>query len=422
MILNSNLKLKISNLPTEPGVYYFYNKYGRILYVGKASVLKNRVKSYFIGVHDNKTEVLVSQISDIKYQVTDSVLESIILETNEIKRLKPKYNIREKDDKSYNYIFLTGEEYPRFFIERAPWKDSNIKISQKFGPFTSGLQAKAALQILRRIFGFRDCNERKFNLYQKRQKPCLFFALNLCFAPCTGKIDKKTYHEIILEIKEFLTGKKKNLIKRLEQQMNIASRHQKYELAVQIRNKIQSLQYIQDVALIKKEKPFEQYRMIPKRIEAYDISNLPAGRQAYLTTGSMIVFTSGQVDKSQYRKFRIKNYELRIKGQNDPAMLAEIIERRFNHPEWTKPDLIILDGGKGQLSAVLKVLREKSIKIPVIAVAKGPSRKGYRLFKNALAEKIILDKKFIESIRDEAHRFAISYHRKLRARLTTIIR
>lgn len=409
-----NIKKSINTFPTKPGVYYFYNNYGRILYIGKASVLKNRIKSYFIGVHDNKTEKLVSQISDVKYKITDSVLEAIILEANEIKRLKPKYNIRDKDDKSYSYIFLTKEEYPRFFIERATWKGGNTRISTKFGPFTSGLQAKEALQILRRIFGFRDCNERKFNLYKKRRKSCLFFALNLCSGPCVGNIDKKSYYRTILEIKDFLGGKKKTLIKSLEKQMSLASRYQKYELAAQIRNKLHSLAHIQDVALIKEEKPFEQYRMIPKRIEAYDISNI-SGKFA---TGSMIVFINGQIDKSQYRKFRIRT----VSNINDPVMLAEIVARRFNHKEWPKPDLIILDGGKGQLSSVLKILRVKSIKIPVMAIAKGPSRKNYTLFKNNLAKKIYLDRLFIESIRDEAHRFAISYHRKLRARLTTIIR
>jgi len=182
------------------------------------------------------------------------------------------------------------------------------------------------------------------------------------------------------------------------------------------------------VAHIKQEKSLEQIKNIANRIEAYDISNI--GKD--YAVGSMIVFTSGEVDKSQYRKFKIDNKQLIISNKKnlkskisnqklpigDPAMIASIIKRRFNHSEWPKPDLIIIDGGKGQLSAALRALKLKKIsKLPVIAVAKGPTRKGFTLFKNNPAKRIILDRKFIENIRDEAHRFAIGYHRKLRGRI-----
>lgn len=442
------LKLKLKNLPATPGVYYFYNQHDHIIYVGKAASLKNRVKSYFIGVHDNKTTHLVSQITNLKYRITDSVIEALILEANEIKRLKPKYNILLKDDKSFAYIFLTREDFPRLFVDRITstltltlreCQCGAVKV-QKFGPFTEGGSAQKALEILRRIFGFRDCNTRKFNLYKKKNQPCLFGSIKLCPAPCVENISKDDYKKIIHEIVLFLSGKKKTLITRLKKQMVLASRHQEFELASKIRDKVFALEHIQDVALIKEERPLEQLRSIPHRIEAYDISNLPAGRQGLsgqFATGSMVVFTDGVMDKKEYRKFRIKYCSPSLRGgnptkqsnnnkiatpcwarndnqKNDPTMLAQVVARRLNHPEWPMPDLILLDGGKGQLSAVMKILKNHRKKIPMIALAKGPTRKGFRLFRNTNAKNLTLDKKLLEYLRDEAHRFAISYHRKLR--------
>lgn len=416
--MNKIIKI-IKSLPTKPGVYYFYNKYGRIIYVGKAAVLKNRVKSYFVGAHDNKTEALISQISNIKYKTTDSVLEALILEANEIKRYNPKYNIREKDDKSFAYIYLSKDEFPIFFVARASQLE-NIKISRRFGPYLSANSAIVAIKILRKIFGFRDCNQRKFKSYQKRNYACMFGAIGLCLAPCNGKISKSEYAGIIHEIVAILSGKKKFLVTRLKRQMDYAADRKRYELAARLRDKLHALEHINDIAIIKNERALEQIKFIPKRIEAYDISNLGQTNQV----GAMVVFSRGEIDKKEYRRFKI-NYKYTNhtnhtnhtnKGIGDPQMMAEIIERRFNHAEWPKPDLMLLDGGKGQLSAVLKILKQKSLKIPVIAVAKGPTRKGYKLFKNSLAEKIIIDKKFIQSIRDEAHRFAISYHRLLKGK------
>jgi excinuclease ABC subunit C len=203
------------------------------------------------------------------------------------------------------------------------------------------------------------------------------------------------------------------------------SKDEEYEKAALMRDRLFAFTHINDVAAIKEDRPLEQIAAIPNRIEIYDISNLGSD----FAVGSMVVFVGGEMDKSQYRKFRIKT----VIGQDDPSMLSEVIYRRFHHPEWAKPDLIILDGGRGQLSSVSRTLfslakterdqkaNEKALNpilnpvgIPVIAVAKGPSRKGFQLFKNSYAQKIMLDKRFIEAMRDEAHRFAIKYHRKLK--------
>lgn len=402
------IKKIIKKLPKKPGVYEYYDKNGHIIYIGKASILKHRISSYFTKANDLKTERLVSEICNIKIKETKTVIEALILESNLIKKYKPKYNIREKDDKSFIQIVLTDEKFPSFLVVRPTQKEKlkNIKIKKYFGPYTDALSAKEILKILRKIFGFRDCSNYKFNQYKKRKNACLYYSINLCPAPCINKISKLDYKQTVKNISDILDGKQKKVIRILKKQMKEFSNKKKFEEAAQIRDRIFAFEHINDVALIKKERSLEQNKNIPNRIEAYDISNI--GKD--FAVGSMVVFTSGEIDTDQYRKFRIKT----IFKQNDPAMMAEIIKRRFKYQEWEKPDLIILDGGKGQLSFVLNALRTLKLKIPIIALAKGPSRKGFALFKNKLAKNIYLEKKFIESIRDEAHRFAIKYHRELK--------
>lgn len=476
-LVGRQVKLKLKNLPSSPGTYFFYDKHGRLIYIGKASVLKHRVGSYFIGAHDLKTEKLISQIANIKWQKTDSVIEALILESNLIKKHQPKYNIRERDDKSFVQIGLTNEEFPRFVVFRPTQlknlstRKSSLEVKKCFGPYTSVGAVNEILNILRKILPYRDCSPYKFFRFVKKMSPCLYYPLNLCPAPCTGYISKLEYAQIIKQISDFLDGKRKRVVFRLKKQMEKLSKLKKYEQAAKIRDRIYAFEHINDIAVIKQERSLEQTANIPKRIEAYDISNLPAGRQVSVkfAVGSMVVFEHGEVNKNdyrrfkiknEYRKFRIKNYELvskdssRIRSNDknhkskilnlksnisDPAMMAQIVDRRFNHLEWPKPDLIILDGGKAQLSAVGKVIKNKLLykkmrshknvnyllkmaekkylkkikSIPIVAVAKGPTRKGFRLFKNNAAQKIVLDRKFIERMRDEAHRFAISYQRRL---------
>jgi len=416
------LNNKITAIPKSPGIYKYYDINGRIIYIGKATVLKNRVKSYFIGApldftrgkHDLKTEIMIPEITDIKWQTTESVIEAIILESNLIKKYQPKYNILSKDDKSYIQIAITNEDFPRIIPIRPTDKITNdIKIKKLYGPYTDPLSIREILSIFRKIFTYRDCSEFKFKRHHKKNNPCLYYPIKLCPAPCVGLISKHEYRIVIKHMTDILEGKSKRVISSLKKEMKILSKNQKYEEAAKIRNQIFAYEHVNDIAVIKKERPLEQIKNIPARIEAYDISNI--GKD--FAVGSMIVFTHGEIDKSQYRKFRIKNLESRINNQNDTANIAEMIYRRFNHPEWKKPDLILIDGGKGQLSATIKVLHDHKLKIPIIAIAKGPSRKGFSLFKNSLAKKINLDKRFLESIRDEAHRFAIRYHRNIRDKI-----
>jgi excinuclease ABC subunit C len=410
----NNVKIKLNKLPKYPGVYKFYDSSGNLIYIGKASVLKHRVKSYFVGKHDPKTTRLVHEIADINWEITASVIEAIIKESNLIKKYKPKYNILEKDDRSFIQIALTKEEFPRLIAIRPTDKKgklAGVKIQKLFGPYTNASSIHEILSLFRKIFTFRDCSEKKFESYKKKKKPCLFFPIKLCSAPCAGKISKADYSKTIKQMVDFLEGKKKRVISSLKHQMQYYSKKQMYESAAIIRNRIYDFEHINDIAAIKKERSLEQYKNIPNRIEAYDISNI--GKD--FAVGSMIVFTGGEIDKNEYRKFRIKYLESSIKYQNDTKMISQILDRRLNHKEWTYPALILIDGGKGQLSAALKVIKNHKTKIPVIAIAKGPSRKGFKLFKNSLAEKIILDKVFLERIRNEAHRFAIAYHRKIRS-------
>lgn len=447
MNVDKKLQSILKNLPKSPGVYFYYDKNGKLIYIGKASVLRHRVNSYFaprrqgyegqVGAHDNKTEELISHIADIKYRVTDSVIEALVLESNLIKKYQPKYNIREKDDKSFVQIVQSAEDFPRFVAVRPTQKERiNFKIKKYFGPYTNSGAVKEIMQVLRKLFTYRDCTVAKFNRHKKLGSPCLYYSIGLCPAPCTEKISKQDYAKIVSRIDDFLLGKSKRAIASLNKQMNTYAKNQNFEQAAIVRDRIEAYKHINDVAAIKDDRSFEQTKNIPERIECYDISNI--GDK--FIVGSMVVFTGGEIDKNEYRKFKIRNEELIIKHENshtefisgsrqilkqvqndkligDPQRMANIIDRRFNHPEWSMPNLIILDGGKGQMSMVAKILRDRKIKIPVMAVAKGPTRKNFTLFKNAQAKNIVLDRKFIERVRDEAHRFAIAYHRKLKNKI-----
>lgn len=440
MNIDKKIQSILKNLPKSPGVYFYYDKNGKLIYVGKASVLKHRVNSYFVGVHDNKTEELVSQISNIKYRVTNTVIEALVLESNLIKKYQPKYNIREKDDKSFVQIVQSAEDFPRFVAVRPTQRERiNFKIKKYFGPYTNSGAVKEIMQVLRKLFTYRDCTQAKFARHKKSGNACLYHSIGLCPAPCTEKISKQDYAKIVSRIDDFLLGKSKRAITSLNKQMNTYAKNQNFEQAAIVRDRIEAYKHINDVAAIKEDRSFEQTKNIPERIECYDISNI--GDK--FVVGSMVVFTGGEIDKNEYRKFKIENVNFKYQNANichselseeselnrsfaitqddklvgDPQRMANVIDRRFNHPEWSMPNLIILDGGKGQMSMVAKILRDRKIKIPVMAVAKGPTRKNFTLFKNAQAKNIVLDRKFIERVRDEAHRFAIAYHRKLKNKI-----
>lgn len=429
----SKISDKIKNLPTAPGVYFFRGESGKILYIGKATNLRSRVQSYFRGLdvagRSEWISLMVSQVEDVDFEETESALEALILESNLIKKNQPKYNTLEKDDKSFSYFVVTKEEFPRVLIVRKTdlmenEKEFKIKklMTEKpkavFGPYTSKQQMQIALKIIRRIFPFHA-------LKQKTEKGCLDFQLGRCPGPYAGAISAADYKKNIRGIEMILQGKKKSLISKLEKEMNAFAKKNEFEKAGEVRNKIFALQHIRDVALMTREfEHGESFKKLstgnpkPARIEAYDISNI-SGTDA---VGSMIVFEDGAPNKSQYRKFKIKT----VDGSNDVAMMREVLLRRFNN-DWQMPDLILLDGGLGHLNMAEKLLHlDLGLSVNIVSIAKGPTRKkldirydaNLQKNPNPQIENILQDDNLVKSIMDEAHRFAITFHRKLRGKRT----
>jgi excinuclease ABC subunit C len=362
----------------------------RPLYIGKASSLKRRVLSYFQRPQETRIEQMLAQVQNIEAKKTDSVIEALFLENDLIKKYKPKYNVKLKDDKTFLGIFITDEEWPRVMPARITQK---LPKGEFYGPFPSAGQVREALQIIRKIFPFRvTCTPMS-------GKACFEYHLGQCPGVCAGKVEKKEYQKTVRQIRLFLHGKKKSVISDLEKDMKIAAKNTDFEKAAKLRDKIFALKHIQDVALITEENMLYP-QDIPTRIEAYDVSNI-AGAFA---VGSMVVFAEGLIDKSQYRKFKIKSF----KGSDDIRALKEIIDRRLNHTEWSYPDLILIDGGRGQVNGAKDVIKSRRLNIPIVGVAKGPNRDKDEIIG---AENLSFDKKLLLRVRDEAHRFAIKYYR-----------
>lgn len=563
------LKEKIKELPQSPGVYIMKSQSSKIIYVGKAKNLRNRVRSYFSQSDlPLKTVYLVKNIHDFEYVLTKTEVEAFLLEAALIKKHRPKYNIRLKDDKAYPYICLSKQdEFPRLYLKRKVEKTGALY----FGPFTSGLAVHSTIKFLNRSFLIRDCTDA---VMSSRKRPCMTYQIGRCSAPCVGYIDQKKYAEDVESVRSFLAGRNRKLLISLEKKMKQAADEEKFETAAKLRDSIVSIkkilekqsvvvpmseldqdvlsyyssdlgtvvemlfirggvlignrkQFLKDVCLpenmsqIKKddfdnvqEDPREflvsfinQYyydniipnevilpidlgldlvkllsavleersshkvkivfassdqnqkliemanknalahydsivsqnrkrdealieiqekfnlKNIPKRIECFDISNF----QGSETVASQVVYIDGQSSKDDYRR-----YKLNQDGQpNDFASMREVLSRRLKRTDWDLPDLIVVDGGKGQLSQAVEILKELQKNIPVVGLAKArtlgefheedlksteerfylPGRSNPVVFKsNSEAFKILV------SLRDEAHRFAIQYHRKLRGK------
>jgi len=434
-MISSNIKIKNQTLPDFPGVYFFYDKNQNLLYIGKATSLKKRVSSYFSKAHDRRIAEMVSQIARIDYLETPTVIEALVLEANQIKAKSPKYNILERDDKSFLYLTISNEDFPRPILYRGldlekleinPF-DRHLSTKAKkyflavFGPYTSGSALRKSLDIIRKIIPWSDCRPPAVT---GKTKACFDVHIGRCPGVCSGAIEKKAYRKIIRNLILFFEGKKNSLIVSLKKDMKKAAAEKRFEEAGKIRNKIFALEHIQDVAVISREDselPFAKLKDVSfdlrGRIEAYDISNI-SGTSA---VGSMVVFEDGQPDKKSYRKFKIKT----VKGANDTAMLEEVLRRRLLRAEkqpgaWPLPEVFVIDGGEGQVNRANQILEEFKIKIPVIGLAKGFDRKQDRLVFKAndkeLAQLATSGKELFQQVRDEAHRFAVKYHRQLRGR------
>jgi excinuclease ABC subunit C len=402
-------------LPEAPGVYLMKNAKGEIIYVGKATSLKNRVRSYFTGKRDPKTLKLVTDIKAIDYIEQPTAIEALFLEANLIKKYKPYYNIREKDDKSYSYLVITNEDFPRPYILRATDLDDQAakKYKAVYGPFTSSGAVKNSLKILRKAIPWSTCTP-------GQKRPCFDYSLKKCPGVCVGKVTKREYAKIIRDLMAVFDGRRPEIVKRYRREMNTAAKSQQFELAAKLRNRLFALEHIQDIAVLAKDdrKLPDDYKQNPAlgRVEGYDISNI-SGTSG---TASMVVFRRGASEKAKYRKFRIRT----VFGPDDYESLREVLRRRFKHKEtgWEWPDLVLIDGGKGQVSAALDIISklDSPKSIPVIGIAKGPTRKKQELIIPPLFEglrpQLAKHMDILVQIQDESHRFAIAYHRKLRSK------
>lgn len=412
------------DIPSCSGVYYFIDSDGAVLYVGKAKKLRNRIRSYFLKELGRGPAIpqMVEKASGLKWIETESEIEAVILEAEQIKKLKPKYNIRLKDDKSFLVLKITKEDFPK--IEFVRFKD--IVMSDKsawyFGPYPAGDMLRKSMRYLRKIFPFYDCSKTKWNTYKRKDRPCIYGDIFICPAPCVGEINKINYRKNINYLKNFLRGRKKEIVKSLEKEMATLSKQQKFEEASIIRNKLRYLDHLKNVALGIRDDFFSQEFELVKRIECYDISNFG---DKY-SVGSMIVFSEGKPDKAEYRKFKIKagNAKLKVESEEDqlPASdlerLQQVLTRRFKRMDWPRPDLVIIDGGEQHLKVAKQILAENNLPILLISISKGPKRakNDFHYSDLAVAKMFETDVKLKNvaiAARDEAHRFAIEYYRKL---------
>ncbi|MFA5052619.1 MAG: GIY-YIG nuclease family protein [Parcubacteria group bacterium] len=378
-------------LPDSPGVYLMKNRSGEPIYIGKAGNLKRRVSSYFLVPHDARISKMVSEIRTIDFIKTANALEALVLEAKLIKEKNPPYNVREKDDKSFLYIEITKEKFPRVLLVRGRSHSSG----ERFGPFTSSGSAREAMKILRRIFPWSIHPESKIGQFKK---PCFDYEIGLCPGTCVGLISRTDYLKNIRGLKMFLEGRHKRVLQNLKKEMQSASKKLNFEEAEKIKRRIFALNHVQDAALLGEPEISGEEK---GRIEGYDVSDI-SGDSA---VGAMVVFTGGIPDPNEYRKFKIRLFN----SPNDTGMMKEMISRRLKNP-WVLPSIILVDGGIAQINAAKEALSENGLKIPVIGMVKGKDRKGTKI----VGEYQGTDKKILERVRNEAHRFAIGYHRSVR--------
>ena len=407
---------RLAALPDQPGIYLFRDGGGQLLYVGKALSLRKRVGSYFrrTALLGPRMAKMVSMVRDIDVRPTTSEAEALLLEAQFIKARRPRYNVLFRDDKTYPMLKVTHEPFPRLVVTRRKLADGAIY----FGPYTDPARMHEAVRFLRRVFPLRTC--RTFP-----SSPCLEYHLGQCLAPCAAYITAASYQRIVDDLVAFLQGKRDRLLQDLSRRMSQASRDRRYEEAARLRNQIEALTSV----IVAKEKslaagPLEQLQAalklprLPQRIEAFDISNI-FGEAA---VGSMVVFTEGKPQKAHYRRFRIETVE----GIDDYRMMREVVARRYSGtlaPSLPLPDLLLIDGGKGQLAAACDELRALALTIPSMGLAK----RLEQIFLPGASEPIVLLPTspvlhLVQHIRDEAHRFAITYHRRIRRRTVTASR
>jgi excinuclease ABC subunit C len=421
---------KAKALPKSPGVYLMKDDKGRVIYVGKSASLRDRVGSYFQPATklDFKKAPLRDVVVDFDIVETDSEVEALLAENRLIKDIQPRFNARLLDDKTYPYLMVTtDEEFPGVYVTREPRKGAKL-----YGPFTSVYQLKEAVTLLQKAFKFRTCHLEISEADDKRRffRPCLLYAIKQCTAPCAAKIPRDTYGDDIKRLLNFLDGQRRNVLRDLEKEMAAAAMGQQYERAAKLRDEIKALQSL-GARAAKGEQEFWQPEAFiqnpqegvaalqealklpepPRILEAIDIAHLQGGEMV----GSKVCFIDGVPFKDCYRRYKIKHGQ----GNNDYLSIQEVVSRRYREAGTNNelyPDVILIDGGLGQLHAAMDVFKTMDVKPPmVISLAK----KEELVYVQAKSEPIRLARnhaglRLLQYIRDEAHRFAQNYHHLLR--------
>lgn len=438
--MNAQLKGKLAKLPKEPGVYLYKDISGQIIYVGKAAVLKNRVRQYFQKSRpfDPKTTALVKEIVDLEHITVETEIDALFLEAELVRRYQPRYNILLRDDKSTSYIRIDIKaNHPTVTITRRPLDDG----AEYFGPYFNALLIRTALKQLRKAFPYST------HTGAIPKRACLMYQIGLCPGLEEGKTSLDDYRKNLKQLISYIKGNRVSIVNEIEIDMKRAAKNQDYELASRLRNQLFALKGLkksivfsrQEFMDISKDEGLSELASllglakVPKRIEGYDISHM-SGTD---TVASMVVFSNGMPNKTEYRKFKMIR-----PGNDDFAHMFEVINRRLsasNVKKWGKPDLFLIDGGKGQLSAASKARDDMGFsKIPMIGLAKreeeivlktveferlNPPKSAYvtrteefikvELLKTSNAVKLL------QRIRDESHRFAVSYHTVLKRQRQT---
>lgn len=474
--MNDKLAAKLKTLPTEPGVYFHKSASGEVIYVGKAASLRNRVRQYFqkSRLRDTKTDALVAEIVDTEWITVETELDALFLESEMIKRYKPRYNVALRDDKSQLFVRIPMQDaYPSVTYSRGPLDDG----ATYFGPYYNGWAVRKALRYLRRAFPYSTHETMPSRL-------CLQYHIGLCPGVEAQKISSADYKETLKKLLRYLKGERKALMNEIERDMMAAAKSQNFEEASRLRNRLRDMKELQRQIVfgdrefmdISKDQGLAGLQTllglaeVPRRIEGYDISHMSGTNNV----ASMVVATNGLADKSQYRKFKMQ-----LPGNDDFGHMRETMRRRFNakHDDWQKPDLIVIDGGKGQLSAAMGVVRELGLDIPMVGLAKREeeivvhleesnvtlniegisawarekspfdepammplggkaleskyvklyTKDGYKAGMTDAKGEYVLVKlpknshiiKLLQRLRDESHRFAVSYHSTLKRKAAT---
>jgi len=423
----------VRKFPTCPGVYLMKNAAGVVIYVGKATNLRSRAGSYFLkaALIDSRTGPWVGEIADADFMECESEVDALLVESRLIKDIQPQYNKIQKDDKTFPYLQIsTYEDFPRVEITREP-ESTGVKL---YGPFASAGELRGAVQVLQRIFKFRTCSldidagDERWRWY----RPCLLASIKQCTAPCNMRVSREAYRKDIKRLQMFLSGNKTGLLKQMKAEMMEASKALNFEVAAKLRDEIKLLETLDrrgeletheqpEVFHIDPKKGLEGLKRVlklsqtPRSIEGVDIAHLGGGQ----TVASLVKFIDGLPFKPGYRRFKIKN----VKGIDDYKSIHEVVSRRFQRladENDTFPDILLIDGGKGQLSSAVAAFEALEIDPPVlISLAK----REEEIFRPGESESIKLSKhafslRLLQCVRDEAHRFAQHYHHILRGKST----